>query len=99
MQNSALTSSQSRPVDACCAQPGSSIVCAASLLAMLVCSSRAAPVPDLEREIKAIFRDRCIVCHGPLKQKNGLRLDAGALIAKGGEHGAVVTPGKSAESA
>lgn len=53
----------------------------------------AGPGPDYERDIKPIFRDHCFACHGPLKQKGGLRLDAGSLIAKGGEHGPAVSPG------
>lgn len=57
-----------------------------------------ASAPDYDREIKAIFREHCVICHGPVKQKGGLRLDAGVLIAKGGKHGAAVTAGASGNS-
>ena len=65
---------------------------------MLVSSAHAATPPDFEREIKAIFKERCVACHGPLKQKAGLRLDAGAMITRGSEHGPVVVPAKSSDS-
>jgi mono/diheme cytochrome c family protein len=47
----------------------------------------AAPPVDYERDIKPLLRERCVSCHGQLKQKGGLRLDAGSLIAKGGDSG------------
>jgi mono/diheme cytochrome c family protein len=49
------------------------------------------------QDIRPLLRERCVSCHGALKQKGGLRLDAGALILKGSEH-PVVTPGDSARS-
>jgi mono/diheme cytochrome c family protein len=56
------------------------------------------PVPpekravDFDRDVRPIFAKHCVSCHGPEKQKNGLRLDrkAGAM--------AVIVPGKSDES-
>jgi len=54
---------------------------------------------DYARDIKPLFDGRCISCHGALKQKGGLRLDAGALTLKGGKHGAVVKPGVADASA
>jgi mono/diheme cytochrome c family protein len=60
-------------------------------------SLRAAPV-DYVTQVKPIFASRCVTCHGALKQKSGLRLDAGTLALKGGKHGAAVVPGKSADS-
>ena len=63
---------------------------------LLSYTSRAAEV-DYERDIKAIFKARCISCHGSVKQKGGLRLDAGALIVKGGKH-PVIVPGDSRNS-
>lgn len=58
----------------------------------------AEPAPDYERDIKPIFKERCASCHSQLKQKGGLRLDTGALIAKGGRHGASISAGKSDKS-
>src|SRR5262245_38411066 len=54
---------------------------------------------DYDRDIKPLLQQRCYSCHSRLKQKSELRLDAGALIRKGGKHGPAIVPGKSAESA
>jgi hypothetical protein len=35
---------------------------------------------DYQRDIKPILRERCASCHGALKQKGNLRLDAASLI-------------------
>jgi mono/diheme cytochrome c family protein len=58
-----------------------------------------APATDVTYtdDIRPLLRERCVSCHGALKQKGGLRLDAGALIAKGGKHPALVA-GDSARS-
>jgi hypothetical protein len=48
--------------------------------------------------IKPLLADRCFACHGALKQNSGLRLDSGPLILAGSDSGAVVVPGKPAES-
>ncbi|MEI7702558.1 MAG: c-type cytochrome domain-containing protein [Planctomycetia bacterium] len=37
--------------------------------------------------IRPIFRERCVSCHGALKQEGGLRLDAVALMHQGGSSG------------
>ena len=59
-----------------------------------VTAAHAQAAPDYERDIKPLFREHCVSCHGQVKQKGGLRLDAGALVLKGGKHGAVVVAGK-----
>jgi hypothetical protein len=53
---------------------------------------------DFVRDVKPILVERCSSCHGPLKQKGGLRLDAGALALKGGKHGPAVKPNDTAGS-
>ena len=49
-------------------------------------------------DIKPIFDKSCIGCHGSQKQKGKLRLDSLQAVLKGGQDGAVIEPGKSAES-
>ena len=66
----------------------------AVLVLTSVIAAHAQAAPDYERDIKPIFREHCVACHGQVKQKGGLRLDAGALVLKGGKHGAVVAAGK-----
>ncbi len=53
---------------------------------------------DFVRDIQPLFADHCIKCHGPEKQKGGLRLDGKAAAMKGGDEGKTFVPGKSAES-
>ncbi|MHC5541525.1 c-type cytochrome domain-containing protein, partial [Singulisphaera rosea] len=59
---------------------------------------RAAEPVNYTRDVKPVLSHRCYSCHGALKQKGGLRVDTGESIRKGGEGGAAVEPGKSAES-
>ena len=53
---------------------------------------------DYARDIKPLLKKRCVSCHGPLKQKAGLRVDVGEWILKGSDDGVVVSPGDSAGS-
>jgi mono/diheme cytochrome c family protein len=72
----------------------------AALLA-LPSPSRTAEPPkpvDFERDVKPIFAKHCASCHGPDKQKSGLRLDRRAGALAGGDSGKVIVPGKAAES-
>ena len=53
---------------------------------------------DYLREVKPVLAASCYSCHGAIKQKAGLRLDTVAFMTEGGDHGAVVTPGKTDQS-
>jgi mono/diheme cytochrome c family protein len=54
---------------------------------------------DFARDIQPIFTVNCFKCHGPEKQKGGLRLDVKEAALRGGDNYApVIRPGKSAES-
>ncbi len=54
---------------------------------------------DAYQDIAAvIFRQKCGSCHGPNKQKGGLRLDAPEWIVKGGKNGKVLVSGSPGES-
>ena len=74
-------------------------------------ASSAAAVPDVSklppaaavtvefaRDIQPLLADHCIKCHGPEKQKGGLRLDGRIEAMKGGDEGKAIETGKSAES-
>lgn len=65
---------------------------------LLPSRSRGADGADYVRDIKPLLKQRCFACHGALKQKGNLRLDAAALIRKGGRHGPAVVAGNSAGS-
>jgi hypothetical protein len=50
-------------------------------------------------DVHPILTEHCVSCHGPDKQKGGLRLDSREMALAGGSgYGAALTPGKSAES-
>ncbi len=57
-----------------------------------------AGIEFFEKEIRPILAGRCHECHGPAKQKAGLRLDSHAGVLAGGDSGPAVEPGQSAES-
>ena len=54
---------------------------------------------DFVRDIKPLFKDHCIKCHGPNKQRGEFRLDNKTDALKGGESFApAIIPGSGAES-
>jgi hypothetical protein len=50
------------------------------------------------KDVKPLLEHRCFSCHGALEENAGLRLDAGELIRKGGESGAVIVAGNAPAS-
>ena len=52
-----------------------------------------------EAKVRPLFVERCFRCHGPEKQKGGLRLDSIEAIRKGGDSGPILKPGEPEESA
>jgi mono/diheme cytochrome c family protein len=58
----------------------------------------AAESVDYLRDVKPIFSRHCTSCHGPQKQRSGLRLDSAAAIRKGGKSGPAVVAGQSGQS-
>jgi Planctomycete cytochrome C/WD domain, G-beta repeat len=57
-----------------------------------------ADAPSLTKDLQPIFEANCAGCHATNVKMGSLDLDSYASILKGGNHGAVVVPGKSAES-
>lgn len=51
-----------------------------------------------EKEIRPLLLDKCIGCHGPDKQKGGLRLDSRHGWMTGGDSGAAIVPGDPEKS-
>ncbi|HZU38937.1 MAG TPA: DUF1549 domain-containing protein, partial [Gemmataceae bacterium] len=60
--------------------------------------AQAAPRVDFARDIQPVLQARCYSCHGPKRQRSGLRLDVRAAALQGGDSGPVLVPGKSAAS-
>src|SRR5437879_3286451 len=50
-------------------------------------------VIDFQRDIQPIFQRTCWSCHGPDKQRSGLRLDERSAALKGGNSGVAIKPG------
>jgi hypothetical protein len=51
-----------------------------------------------EGKVRPILESHCYNCHGPAKQKAGLRVDSRAAMMRGGESGRVLEPGDPAAS-
>lgn len=54
----------------------------------------AADMAHFEQRIRPLLIANCIDCHGPDKQKGGLRLDSRAGWQNGGDSGPAIVPGK-----
>jgi len=57
-----------------------------------------AGLEHFEKHIRPLLISECIDCHGPDKQKGGLRLDSRDAILLGGDTGMVLKPGSPEES-
>jgi mono/diheme cytochrome c family protein len=53
---------------------------------------------DFVADVRPILAIHCFACHGPTKQKSGLRLDVKTAALAGGDNGKAIVPGKSADS-
>ena len=76
------------------ADPAMRLPVLAAAFVVLLCPAAPAAEVDYVRDIKPILTARCSACHGAVRQKAGLRLDAGQLVRKGGKKGPVVVPGE-----
>ncbi|HYT93955.1 MAG TPA: PSD1 and planctomycete cytochrome C domain-containing protein [Gemmataceae bacterium] len=51
-----------------------------------------------EKSIRPLLATHCFECHGPKKQRAGLRLDTRAAMMTGGDTGAAIVPGQPEKS-
>src|SRR5437870_9607707 len=74
---------------------------ACTFLAGAACASAADPkarpvtpqeVEFFESRVRPVLTENCFGCHGPTKQKSGLRLDSPQTLLKGGDNGPVIIP-------
>jgi len=61
-------------------------------------AAAAEPVPSFEKQVAPLLEARCLKCHNPAKSRGDLDLSTRAALLKGGEAGAVVAPGQTADS-
>src|SRR4051812_9979653 len=63
-------------------------------LFVLVAAAAPARADDFfEKHVRPLLAEQCVGCHGPEKQKGGLRLDSKAGWQTGGDSGPAVVPG------
>ena len=65
------------------------------ILAMLAAGADVVP---LDNAVAKVLEANCVTCHRHGKAKGGLRLDTSEGLAKGGNSGPAIVPGKSSES-
>jgi hypothetical protein len=51
-----------------------------------------------EKSVRPVLSANCFTCHGPEKQKGGLRLDSRQALLTGGDSGPAIVPGHPEES-
>jgi hypothetical protein len=61
-------------------------------------AARQASLAFFEQRVRPVLATRCVSCHGPEKQKAGLRLDSLVGALRGGDSGPAVDPGSPATS-
>jgi mono/diheme cytochrome c family protein len=78
---------------------GCVVICA------VITSQQAAQLPppanhrvDFAKEIRPIFENSCIECHGRGKDEGGFKIDSRETLLKGGDSGPAVIVGKSGDS-
>jgi mono/diheme cytochrome c family protein len=64
-------------------------------ITIVASSARADAAADFTTDVKPIFAKSCVSCHGPDKQKGGLRLDRRADALRGGDSGPAIVPKNS----
>ena len=74
------------------------LVLSISVLTSSLARSQSADDTFFEKNVRPVLVERCQSCHGPDKQKSGLRVDSLAALLKGGESGPALIPGKPSES-
>src|SRR5437867_1479742 len=80
---------------------GRPAVRARALVVMLavVFTASAAPEPDFSRDVRPLLEQHCFKCHGPEKQKGGLRFDTKEGAFTAGESGEkAIVPGRASQS-
>jgi len=68
------------------------------LLVALLAASAGDDAAWFENEVRPLFHEQCVKCHGPDRQRSGLRLDTIDGLVRGGERGALWVAGKPDES-
>ena len=65
---------------------------------LLILAVPHAPAEFFEKSVRPVLVEQCLKCHGPAKQRGGLRVDSREALLKGGDSGPALVPGKPAAS-
>src|SRR5262249_30258402 len=57
-----------------------------------------AQVEFFEKKVRPLLAENCHQCHGPEKQRGGLRLDSRSALLTGGDSGPAIVPGQPEKS-
>jgi hypothetical protein len=72
---------------------------AVGAISTALCAASAATQPDFSREVRPLLETHCVKCHGPEKQKGGLRFDTKEGAFKAAESGEkAIVPGHARQS-
>jgi len=74
------------------------ILASLAVAGQLTLAPRADDKVDFAKSIQPLFEKHCLECHGPKKDKGGLRLDSKEAALKGGDDAKAIVPGKPDES-
>lgn len=69
-----------------------------ALMLFIPAVAMAQDAPSFVKDVLPIFRDNCSGCHSSMAKMGSLDLDSYEATMKGGNHGTIVAPGKSADS-
>ena len=78
--------------------PGRAGTVGVLLVAFVISAASASAAIDFARDIKPILAEHCYGCHGPDKQKSGLRLDRRDEALLGGDSGPSLVPRDASKS-
>ncbi|MFQ3593208.1 MAG: DUF1549 domain-containing protein, partial [Gemmataceae bacterium] len=70
------------------------------MLAFLMLAGTGSPadLEHFEKNVRPVLVEKCFACHGPTKQRGGLRLDSRTAMLQGGDCGPALVPGDPANS-
>src|SRR5262245_64688893 len=89
-------SPRNRPLFACLV--AGTLLSAVSAPAADVTKPDPAQVEFFEKSVRPVLATKCFGCHGPEKQKGGLRLDSRSSMMQGGDTGPAISPGDPKQS-